>query len=117
MGNSAIDPMGICVHSKVERAHCEDSPFYSKYWECSFCHEQFSGLLPREEASAKIQWMPKPPELPTLRDRFAMSALTGLLANGPRRDLTDDGIASIVGAMADAMLAERQRFTGKEPGR
>lgn len=49
-----------------------------------------------------------------LRDRFAMAALTGLLASGiaAERGQTHADVAEIAYANADAMLAARDRETG-----
>lgn len=41
-------------------------------------------------------------ENPTLRDQFAMAALTGLLARGERYDVTTDAYT-----IADSMMKER----------
>ncbi len=47
--------------------------------------------------------------MPTLRDRMAMAALAGLLADTRVRD-TDDGFARAAYRMAGAMLAARKRL-------
>lgn len=49
---------------------------------------------------------------PTLRDQFAMAALTGILASGAKGSPSKDPheVVSIAAyAVADAMLAERER--------
>lgn len=47
---------------------------------------------------------------PTLRDRFAMAALCGMLANSAMRSLPDpaDDLAAMSYELADAMLVRRQ---------
>ncbi len=47
------------------------------------------------------------PERPTLRDQFAMAALTGLLASEEFHSLTT--AAKMSYAFADAMMAERNK--------
>ncbi len=48
------------------------------------------------------------PERPTLRDQFAMAALTGLLAaHDPESYLSDQGVSDRAYAIADAMMKER----------
>ncbi|MGR8918008.1 MAG: hypothetical protein ACU85V_00195 [Gammaproteobacteria bacterium] len=57
-----------------------------------------------------VKEAPQEPEQPTLRDQFAMAALTGLL---PMLDLHDNAAVRVVTSsayvIADAMLAARQR--------
>lgn len=51
-------------------------------------------------------------ELPTLRDQFAMAALTGILASGAKGSASKDPheVVSIAAyAVADAMITERER--------
>ena len=45
----------------------------------------------------------------TLRDQFAMAALSGLLSSGPNKDLTNGDIANIVYTMANAMMEARKK--------
>jgi hypothetical protein len=50
-------------------------------------------------------------DLAALRDKFAMAAMTGLLAAETSGSLTDDIRADYAYKAADAMLRERQKLT------
>ena len=60
-------------------------------------------------------------EKPTLRDQFAMAALTGMLPNQPHHGTSAGNKAELIAALAyelaDEMLKERQRGHGKLPYR
>jgi len=46
---------------------------------------------------------------PTLRDQFAMAALTGMCASGEATDASPQSVSRTAYAVADAMLIERER--------
>ena len=49
----------------------------------------------------------------TLRDQFAMAALTGICASGPGRQFTNGLLAKEAYQLADAMLEERKNDSKK----
>jgi hypothetical protein len=61
-------------------------------------------------ARAIYDFIETAPERPTLRDQFAMAALTGLLASHLQQ-LTHTTAALNAWAIADAMMKERSRET------
>ena len=91
--------MPMCQHEKVVRR--EDGTHH-----CDECEAEFFHL---DLQPGKIMMQPEP--YATLRDQFAMAALTGLLASG-RRDTSVEMIRENVPAAykyADSMLEARDK--------
>lgn len=105
MNNSTVDPMGICAHAFVERvANEQHNNIYDESWECTGCKKRF--LLLPEMHEGKLTIME--PQL-TLRDQFAMAAMSGLLSNPPGiYDRSNSWIAEWAFKMADAMMKARK---------
>lgn len=71
-----IDPAGICAHEHVKRQSDEEELRFIEKWECEHCTAEFYHLQNIGSGSITIM----EPHA-TLRDQFAMAALTGLLAD------------------------------------
>ena len=89
-----------CKHEKVVRR--EDGS-----WHCDLCEEEFYHLGNLQRG--KIQFT-RMPEVATLRDQFAMAAMTWILAYPGRQfgASSDGAAAKICYQMADAMLEARK---------
>jgi hypothetical protein len=89
-----------CKHETVNRSATGDS------WNCDGCGAEFFclGLQP-----GKITYTPMP-EMATLRDQFAMAALTGLLAtvNSPMGNSDNRASARLAYKIADAAMEIRK---------
>lgn len=87
---------------RVEAKYRNGEQFYAEAQDHTWSGVRFYRIVPPAPAS------PPSPPVRTLRDEFAMAALTGLLANANRRpgvtmgELCDDAYG-----LADAMLAAR----------
>lgn len=92
--------MNNCKHEKVVRRG-------DGSWHCDYCEEEFYHL--DFGSPGKIQFTPMP-EVATLRDQFAMAAMTGILAYPGRQfgASSDGAAAKICYQMADAMLEARK---------
>jgi hypothetical protein len=100
-----IDPAGRCVHDTVKRItilSATGGERYDDVWMCSDCKVKFflSDLLD----PLKIKVMETSP---TLRDQFAMAALTGMLA-GNNGSLDIKGDPDWAYKYADSMLEARK---------
>lgn len=73
---------------------------------------RFEGRLAQKEKREAGVRPSNAPATKTLRDEFAMAALTGLLASGPY-DCDQHGLASDAYLYADAMLAAREEGGGE----
>lgn len=93
-----VRPDYIGMEAVVDEVY-EDGSGYGAY----FGKESW-GLREEEIEFANIT-----PETITLRDQFAMAALTGLCADSGTAGVTVDVMARTSYALADAMLAERER--------
>lgn len=101
--SEVIDPAGRCVHDRIERIRTEAG--YTDRWLCVDCHEEFYHL-DFSNYRAKIQVMEP---VKTLRDEFAIGALSGMLANTLMNlPPTKRELATISYEWATAMLEARK---------
>ena len=77
-----------CAHARVYYSKHEDhGVVHSEHWYCTECHLEFSPMTWRFEPGTLTVMEP----VATLRDQFAMAALTGILAFGVGTEtLADD---------------------------
>ncbi len=91
---------------------CSKKPSETWTWpDVKFYRVTREAPAPVEAPAAPLHiHMPGPdPERPTLRDQFAMAALTGLLAaHDPESYLSDQGVSDRAYAIAGAMMKERR---------
>lgn len=100
-----INPLGICPHDTVKREFDSEENYLDK-WTCQMCHAEFFTLDGMK--AGKITVME--PHL-TLRDQFAMAALTGIISGfASETDKWQSGdVAKLSYAAADDMLKAREK--------
>ena len=104
---TTVDPLRICPHIEVERQLDGANPrYYNEVWKCSDCGKEFDALLD-VGSRGKIQVLE--PHT-TLRDQFAMAALTGLMTTVNAKVRADDCVnaSRLAYQLADAMLKLRE---------
>lgn len=108
-----VDPLGVCVHAVVERKWT-DLGEATDTWLCVTCKAEFFHL-DFSNHHAKIQVMEP---YATLRDQFAMAAMTGMLGhhdlhstirNYPSADDWRKNIAEASYRWADVMMKARDQ--------
>jgi len=106
MNGQKEQDLAACAHIHVERFTVEkDGKVFEEQWRCKHCGAKFVNLDSLFAGPQQIKIMEP---MKTLRDEFAMAALTGLFASAPRPDLQDKDAAKIVYAIADKMLEARK---------
>jgi hypothetical protein len=93
----------LCKHEKVIR---HDTP--NESWNCEWCGAKFYHLEDIGFPGQTIQIMEP---TPTLRDKFAMAVLTGMLASYTDRDwrvISKEQIAKSAFRITDAIMEARK---------
>jgi hypothetical protein len=105
-----VDPSGSCAHLQVDYDPIEHvgkaETTYTSRWRCHDCKLDFIPVR-LAEYTARAAF----PEQETMRDRFAMAALNGMLASGTEHwDGTGDEkrYSKLAYEAADAMLEARK---------
>jgi hypothetical protein len=91
-----------CDHTKVVLRRKYNNVSYTDSWHCDDCEEEFFNLNLNQ---GKITIMPIEPNA-TIRDQFAMAALTGLLADP---GVIVKGTAELSYKIADEMLENQKK--------
>lgn len=109
MNGQKEQDFAACAHISVERFTVEeDGKVFEEQWRCKDCGTKFVTLDSLFSGQQKIQIMEP---MKTLRDEFAMAALTGLVSdpqvNLGTKEQLDNG-AKFCYSLADAMLEARK---------
>lgn len=92
--------LSACAHIHVEHFTVEkDGKVFEEQWRCKDCGAKFV-LLDRLFAGPQQIRVMEP--MKTLRDEFAMAALTGMLARPAGKEIDCDQLYAIADAMMEA---------------
>lgn len=92
--------LAACAHINVERFTLgNDGRVFEEQWRCSDCGTKFVSLGSLFGGPQQIRVMEP---MKTLRDEFAMAALTGMLARPAGKEIDCDQLYAIADAMMEA---------------
>lgn len=104
-----MEQQAACAHMRVERFTVEkDGRVFEEQWRCGYCGTKFVSLGSLFGGPQQIRIMEP---MKTLRDEFAMAALTGLISTATAKIGASDirAVTFLSYQLADSMMEARKQ--------